>query len=154
MDDNQKQHRIHEVHSLCEQFKYVLLGYWVIVNRTSKIAFQNKHIAKELPLNCMEQPILEELESIESFEKKNLCYKFWKSMFGTSYPTSWWTQFKTLISRNIRVMIRDPRLTVARFFQTIVLSVLIGLVFMQLSLEQSVSSFISFHCRVLQIVFP
>lgn len=33
---------------------------------------------------------------------------------------------------------RDPRLSIARFFQTIVLSVLIGLVFMNLGNGQSV----------------
>ena len=55
-------------------------------------------------------------------------------------PTSWWTQFSTLVTRNFRVILRDPRLTIARLLQSIVLSVFIGLVFMRLKTTQSVGA--------------
>ena len=91
-----------------------------------------------MPSQCENQPILQEIDALEAFEKKNVFAKFWSSMFSRSYPTSWWTQFATLVNRNVRVILRDPRLTIARFFQTVVLSVLIGLVFMRLETSQSV----------------
>lgn len=69
-------------------------------------------------------------------------------MFLQKCPTSWWVQFKTLLSRNGRVfllsptnvqlLIRDPSLSVARLFETLVLSVLVGLVFLRLGYGQSV----------------
>lgn len=125
LEDEQKAKRIQEVHSLCETFK------------DSELNKRNMEIAGQLPLSCDNQPILQEIESIEFFEKHNILYKFWKSMFSHNYPTSFWIQLKTLISRSFTVLMRDARLTVARFIQTVFLSTLIGLVFMRLSYSQS-----------------
>ena len=126
LEDRQKALRIQEVHQLCETYK------------ESELCQHNQEIAETIPPSCEHQPILDEIDSIEYFEKRNIVYKFWKSMFGQTYPTSWWVQFKTLVSRSFTVMVRDPRLTIARFSQTIFLSVLIGLVFMQLEYSQTV----------------
>ncbi|KAK8793159.1 hypothetical protein WA588_005098 [Blastocystis sp. NMH] len=125
LEDEQKAKRIQEVHTLCETFK------------DSELNKRNMEIAGQLPLSCDNQPILQEIESIEFFEKHNILYKFWKSMFSHNYPTSFWIQLKTLISRSFTVLMRDARLTVARFIQTVFLSTLIGLVFMRLSYSQS-----------------
>lgn len=149
LDETQKALRIQEVHQLCETYK------------TSELYQQTQEQAYTIPSICENQPILDEIDSIEYFEKHNIFYKFWKSMFGQTYPTSWWVQFKTLVSRSFTVMVRDPRLTIARFSQTIFLSVLIGLVFMQLGYSQAVCIFIHFHSlktiltvsRVFQIEF-
>ena len=133
LEDEQKAARIQEVHQLCETFK------------KSKMNQKNIEIADHIPLSCEDQSIIDEIDSIEFFEKRNIVYKFWKSMFGHSYPTSWWVQFRTLTSRCFTVLMRDSRLTVARFIQTVVLSTLIGLVFIQLSFSQSVLSLLLFH---------
>lgn len=133
LEDEQKAARIQEVHQLCETFK------------KSDLNQQNMEIADHIPLSCEGQSIIDEIDSIEFFEKRNILYKFWKSMFGHSYPTSWWVQFRTLTSRCFTVLMRDSRLTVARLIQTVVLSTLIGLVFMQLSFTQSVSSLLLSH---------
>lgn len=125
LEDEQKAKRIQEVHTLCEVFK------------NSELNKHNLEIAEQLPLSCDNQPILQEIESIEFFEKHNILYKFWKSMFSHKYPTSFWIQLKTLISRSFTVLMRDARLTVARFVQTVFLSTLIGLVFMRLGYSQS-----------------
>ncbi|KNB46494.1 hypothetical protein JH06_0100 [Blastocystis sp. subtype 4] len=125
LEDEQKAARIQEVHQLCETFK------------KSEMNQKNIEIADHIPLSCEDQSIIDEIDSIEFFEKRNIVYKFWKSMFGHSYPTSWWVQFRTLTSRCFTVLMRDSRLTVARFIQTVVLSTLIGLVFIQLSFSQS-----------------
>lgn len=108
----------------------------------------NQSTAHTVPEKCLDQSIVEEIESIESFEKRSILYKFWKTMFLQKCPTSWWVQFKTLLSRNGRVfllfssylqlLIRDPSLSVARLFETLVLSVLVGLVFLRLGYGQSV----------------
>ena len=71
--------------------------------RNSSIFQSNQQTSSTIPSYCVDQPILQEIESIESFEKRSILYKFWKSMFASSYPTSWWIQFTTLVSRNIRV---------------------------------------------------
>ena len=89
-------------------------------------------MAATLPASCEDQPILQEIEALEAFEQKNVLAKFWGSMFARSYPTSWWTQFSTLVTRNFRV--------IARLLQSIVLSVFIGLVFMRLKTTQSVGA--------------
>ena len=133
LEDEQKAARIQEVHQLCETFK------------KSEMNQKNIEIADHIPLSCEDQSIIDEIDSIEFFEKRNIVYKFWKSMFGHSYPTSWWVQFRTLTSRCFTVLMRDSRLTVARFIQTVVLSTLIGLVFIQLSFSQSVLSCLQFH---------
>lgn len=101
LEDEQKAKRIQEVHTLCETFK------------DSELNKRNMEIAGQLPLSCDNQPILQEIESIEFFEKHNILYKFWKSMFSHNYPTSFWIQLKTLISRSFTVLMRDARLTVA-----------------------------------------
>ena len=133
LEDEQKAARIQEVHQLCETFK------------KSEMNQKNIEIADHIPLSCEDQSIIDEIDSIEFFEKRNIVYKFWKSMFGHSYPTSWWVQFRTLTSRCFTVLMRDSRLTGARFIQTVVLSTLIGLVFIQLSFSQSVLSCLQFH---------
>ncbi|KAK8827303.1 hypothetical protein WA556_000928 [Blastocystis sp. ATCC 50177/Nand II] len=125
LEDEQKARRKLEVHQLCERFK------------ASELCETNCRVAATLPTSCEDQPILQEIEALEAFEQKNVLAKFWGSMFARSYPTSWWTQFSTLVTRNFRVILRDPRLTIARLLQSIVLSVFIGLVFMRLKTTQS-----------------
>lgn len=84
-----------------------------------------------------EERIQQQIREIEEFEHHSILYRFWNTMFVCQCPTSWWTQFKTLLSRNMHIIIRDPSLTIARFFETLVLSVLVGLVFLQLGFDQS-----------------
>ena len=136
LEDEQKARRKLEVHQLCERFKCTSL--LCVTHRASELCETNHRIAESLPASCEDQPILEEIEALEAFEKKSVLAKFWSSMFSRAYPTSWWTQFSTLVTRNFRVILRDPRLTIARFLQSIVLSVFIGLVFMRLKTTQSV----------------
>ena len=60
LEDEQKAKRIQEVHTLCEVFK------------NSELNKHNLEIAEQLPLSCDNQPILQEIESIEFFEKHNI----------------------------------------------------------------------------------
>ena len=76
-----------------------------MTRRSSEICRNNDTIADSLPSQCENQPILQ-VDALEAFEKKNAF-----SMFSHSYPTSWWTQFATLVNRNVRVILRDPRLS-------------------------------------------
>ena len=70
LEDEQKAARIQEVHQLCETFK------------KSEMNQKNIEIADHIPLSCEDQSIIDEIDSIEFFEKRNIVYKFWKSMFG------------------------------------------------------------------------
>ena len=90
-----------------------------------------------VPEDCRDTQTQHRLKEIAEFEKHNVLYRFWFSMFACKCPTSWWTQFTTLLSRNAHILIRDPSLTIARFFETIVLSVFVGLVFLQLGDDQA-----------------
>lgn len=138
LEDEQKARRKLEVHQLCERFKWA--SFASVRRRASELCETNCRVAATLPASCEDQPILQEIEALEAFEQKNVLAKFWGSMFARSYPTSWWTQFSTLVTRNFRVILRDPRLTIARLLQSIVLSVFIGLVFMRLKTTQSVGA--------------
>lgn len=109
----------------------------MIRNRDSWINQSNNEEVYKIEELQEEECIQQQIKEIEEFEHHNLLYRFWNTMFVCQCPTSWWTQFKTLLSRNMHIIIRDPSLTIARFFETIVLSVLVGLVFLQLGLDQS-----------------
>lgn len=54
----------------------------------------------------------------------------------SAYITGWWTQFTTLISRSFTTSKRDPVTTKARLGQALVISIVIGLIYLQLGDSQ------------------
>ena len=104
LEDEQKARRKLEVHQLCERFKWA--SFQFIRRRGSELCETNCRVAATLPTSCEDQPILQEIEALEAFEQKNVLAKFWGSMFARSYPTSWWRQFATLLSRSAKVAAR------------------------------------------------
>ena len=138
LEDEQKARRKLEVHQLCERFKWA--SFASVRRRASELYARVTERAATLPARCEASGILREIEKDQAFQRRSALFRFWHAMFTRSYPTSWWTQFSTLVTRNFRVILRDPRLTIARLLQSIVLSVFIGLVFMRLKTTQSVGA--------------
>lgn len=60
----------------------------------------------------------------------------WATTPKTRYKASWWTQFRAVLWRSWLTSMRDPHLLRARFFQSVFVAVLLGVVFFGQKLDQ------------------
>lgn len=105
LEDEQKARRKREVHQLCERFKCASARR--VMCRASALAQRVTALQSTLPPACEDSGILEEIEKDLAFQRQSVLFRFWHAMFARSYPTSWWRQFSTLLSRSAKVTETD-----------------------------------------------
>ena len=104
LEDEQKAQRKLEVHQLCERFKWA--SFQFIRRRASELYERVTEQAATLPARCEASGILREIEKDQAFQRRSALFRFWHAMFARAYPTSWWRQFATLLSRSAKVAAR------------------------------------------------
>ena len=104
LEDEQKARRKLEVHQLCERFKWA--SFQFIRRRASELYARVTERAATLPAHCEASGILREIEKNQAFQRRSALFRFGHAMFARAYPTSWWRQFATLLSRSAKVAAR------------------------------------------------
>jgi energy-coupling factor transporter ATP-binding protein EcfA2 len=78
---------------------------------------------------------------------------FAKQQYGRSYPRSGLTHFEALLKRQFLITIRNSLFVTARILSSVIISVILGLVWFDLSMSQGLAKFGMLLFCVLQVAF-